>query len=385
MPVFLKLTHTIRKVLRVARLSRLAILSLTAVIFSGCANINLISAVGSSSVQPLLSKLSSHYVLNHNDKDNLVEISVQAGGSSAGVKAITKGLADIGNVSKNTKSYAEENKQLWMDKKLKTITLGKDAIAVIYKAPSEFKGKLVLTKDNLNDLYDLFAGSKSVDINKFVENGQTTKNSNHNLIGFPRTGGAFASGTAEAFLKFSGLTQTKTLDKDSKEILEGQRNYGPNARPTSETNIEAFNTFVTTLRQPNLYGMVYLSLGFVNNNMNLIKSEGFEVLKVKYDNNAVTPSSQAVSSNTYKWVRPLNSVVSLLPKQKTLPSIQRFFNWLLFSNNSEIKKIYDDFGVLELTADEKKKMFKTGNAEMSNIANFWVDDYSLNNQTFGAL
>lgn len=58
---------------------------------------------------------------------------------------------------------------------------------------------------------------------------------------------------------------------------------------------------------------------------------------------------------------------------------------MLFSNNSEIKKIYDDFGVLELTADEKKKMFKTGNAEMSNIANFWVDDYSLNNQTFGAL
>lgn len=368
---------------------KLTLLTLASAFFlSGCANINLISAVGSSSVQPLLNKLSSYYVLNeNNDNDKLVEVSVQAGGSNAGIRAIINGFADIGNVSKNPKEYAKENEKKWRDKKLKTLTIGKDAIAVIYKAPQELKGKLLLTKDNINDLYDLFAGVKTINIDKFVK--KDTKNMSNEkdypLTSFPRTGGSFASGTAEAFLNFSALKSDKTLDSQTRDILKGIINYGPLAKPTSETNIEAFNTFVTNLQDPNLFGMIYLSLGFIQNNLQAIKNNGFEILPIKYENKEVLPSNQTVSQNEYKWVRPLNSIVSLSEENKNIDEIKTFFNWLFFNGKKDvIKNIYDEFGILQLTEDEKKKMFKTNDSSPMNLENFWVDDFAFSNPIFGA-
>ncbi|WP_234943741.1 hypothetical protein [Mycoplasmoides genitalium] len=65
--------------------------------------------------------------------------------------------------------------------------------------------------------------------------------------------------------------------------------------------------------------------------------------------------------------------------------LKLFFNWLFFNGKKDvIKNIYDEFGILQLTEDEKKKMFKTNDSSPMNLENFWVDDFAFSNPIFGA-
>lgn len=63
-----------------------------------------ISAVGSSSVTPLMEVFAETYM----KQNSSVFIEVQGPGSSAGVKAAKNGSADLGMSSRNLKSSEEE-------------------------------------------------------------------------------------------------------------------------------------------------------------------------------------------------------------------------------------------------------------------------------------
>ena len=63
-----------------------------------------ISAVGSSSVTPLMEVFGETYMKSHSN----VFIEVQGPGSSAGIKAAKNGSADIGMSSRNLKASEKE-------------------------------------------------------------------------------------------------------------------------------------------------------------------------------------------------------------------------------------------------------------------------------------
>lgn len=97
--------------------------------FSGCANRSRIVIVGSTSVQPIAEALAEGYMESHRD----VNINVQGGGSSAGIKAIKDGTADIGTSSRPL-APAEQGKDL------KPVTIAWDGIAIIVNSQNPVAG-----------------------------------------------------------------------------------------------------------------------------------------------------------------------------------------------------------------------------------------------------
>jgi phosphate transport system substrate-binding protein len=97
-----------------------------------------ITLAGSTSVQPFAEKWAEAYMDKHKD----VKISVQGGGSTAGVKAALDGAAQIGTCSRELK--ADEAQQL------KATVVARDGIAVVVN-PKNSVGDLTL--DQVKGIY----------------------------------------------------------------------------------------------------------------------------------------------------------------------------------------------------------------------------------------
>ncbi len=98
-----------------------------------------ISAVGSSSVTPLMEVFSETYMKTNSD----VFIEVQGPGSSAGVKAAKNGSADIGMSSRDLKDSEKESS-------LVEEVIARDGIAVVVHPSNKVKG---LTGDQVSAIY----------------------------------------------------------------------------------------------------------------------------------------------------------------------------------------------------------------------------------------
>ncbi|WP_350266907.1 phosphate ABC transporter substrate-binding protein PstS [Mycoplasmoides gallisepticum] len=360
---------------------------------SSCSlNFVVINTRGSSSVQPFMDALSALYA-----KYEPVEISVQAGGSTSGISSVLDGTSNIGNASRSPRDQVLANPrttQQWKDLEIKTVTLAKDAIAVIYKKPANASSNdFYVDANNISKLYDAFAGFNHVSLSDFYFGNQ--KLPNDNIVPFARSGAASVSGTAEAFLHNSGLIKQDQLTKQTLEALQGRTDYGINTITTGESNVETYNFFKTNAR---LVGsMTYLSLGFILNNLEMIKNDGFDLLNYKINDQLIIPSIQTVADGAYRWVRPYNAIFSLSNKDDNkLNSIKQFIKFTLFNQSADIKKqidkVYELQGLILLSDKELKQMFLL-NDQLSNqspqelIANhenlFWVSDYSFNPVKFG--
>lgn len=357
-------------------------------IITSCGNFVVIDSRGSSSVQPLLASLGNLY----SNKNN-VEISVQAGGSSIGISSIANSQTMMGNASKSPRSSVIgkldiENK--WQENSLKTITLGIDAIGIVLLPPNKTDNNWNIDQNNIVDLYKAFGGFERIQLNKFYI-GSSTISNDITITPFARSGGALSSGTAEAFYKESKLlNDVSNLPNNVQDALSNG-NYGRFTQITNESNSEAYTNFKVNAKTPG--SMIYLSLGFIENNINTILNDGFVVMK--YNN--FDAKRENVSNKKYGWTRPFNTIISLKPNSKLDP-LEKFISWILFSkflfpeDYAEIQQIYLDQGLIFLQEDELKKMFLTNESTkilpleelVKNHMNlFWKKDFDFSPIQFG--
>lgn len=367
---------------------------------SSCGSFVVIDSRGSSSMQPFLAELGNVY-----SKFDNVEISVQAGGSAIGISESARGLTGIGNASKSPRLSIESNRQLkqyWQENNLKTITIAKDAIGIILLAPSGTQSKdFVIDQNNISLLYKAFAGYEKILLNKFYKSNNNSIPNDIYINGFARSGGANTSGTAEAFLYNSGFNKEIELDKKTRDALINGK-YGNITKQTNESNAEAYNNFKLNAKNNDSRGgaMIYLSLGFILNNIRMIKNDGFSLMWYENKNELVEPSLDNINEGKYKWIRPFNVMISLnLKKNKQISAIKRFIESILFTqyNNREfyddnIKPIFDNHGLVEINDDELKKQFllndEIKNLEISELITnhkelFWRWDYEFNPLQYG--
>ncbi|MGL5591625.1 MAG: PstS family phosphate ABC transporter substrate-binding protein [Mycoplasmoidaceae bacterium] len=326
-------------------------------------NFPTINAAGSSAVSPLMTLLATKY----DDAD----VVVQAGGSGLGIQVAVNGKKDIGMASKNPgiKFDDENDKDAldWENKEIKTITIAWDGLGVVYKPPSDDpEFQLNIDKATLAKIYLAFAGFDNV---PFSEIGSTSK---INIIPYARDGGGKQSGTADAFLKDSGFKKEwqegmdeSTIDKIEKALGEGQ--YGNNTFKTAESNSQAWSFFKAENKNGS---MIYLSAGFIINNITEIENAGFKI--ATYGDEKISINENKIT-NGYNWYRPLNIMFSLLTSKQY---IKDFAEWIIsypFSDSNTDPtpgEIINDAGYIELTTSQKLTMTDE-NGE------FWVPDHVL--------
>ncbi len=300
-------------------------------------NYSLIFSVGSSAVKPILDSLSNNF---KNQQNNTFDLIVDAGGSATGIQAIANGNTNVGNASREP-SQKEAGKngtyyQQWIDRRLKTVTIGWDSIGIVYKAPSNYK--LDINPQNISKLYQVMTGWYEDDTlpNYTLKDLLTNSNSEPNndfdipITAYSRSGGANKSGTADAFAKDSHLIDFNTIpEKAQKALINGQYNSKRNIQTTNESNIETWRRVENDQREG---AITYLSTAFILQNMNQIKAAGFEV--ATYNGIQLDENLSNIAKG-YNWVRPINCIFSLNWNNKTSQSFKNFLLWILYDEEGK--------------------------------------------------
>lgn len=386
----------------------------------------LIFASGSSSVQPLIQKLSNNFTN--------ADVIANVGGSGMGINEIAHELKDIGMASKMptvskiganseieerfndyVQNYGWENvasnlyektandsvnsfvqnegefTDLWgglsssKKSQTKTITIAWDAIAIVYSRqglPDDVK--LNINENNIADFYAAFSGYQKFNfidvINKGLdEENQIDSDLNITMKPFARAGGANASGTADAFYNDSHLkpnTSEWTPEEQEKyneyleKSLEGG-NYGPYVSTTNESNSQAWNTLLGGAENQRAGKIIYLSSGFVSQNLKSILDAGFDValynghdiIKNRDTDNPVLDASEIAKN--YEWYRPFNVMINI-PNEGTPKSyLVDFINFLLRESqdgvDTENQPLYEN----DQTADGVNIFLEEGYAPLT--------------------
>lgn len=334
-----------------------------------------IVAAGSTSVQPLLTSLGNEY--------SYADLTVQPGGSSLGLKVAAEGSKSLGTASKNPYFAVQEatiekngyTKEMWNANELKTVTIAWDGIGIVYK-DSYSSDALVINEENINLIYETFSGYKSHSLNElFIGYGNDKKTLNNNIITpYARSGGSNASGTATSFLNESSLNINENGNwKEVKGILKNG-SYVGNVITTNESNVESWNRFQIENKEAS---MIYLSLGFIQNNEKLIKEKGYKIANYynKSMNVIASPITQDVSNKKYGWYSPLNVVFPIRLSNQTTKD---FIWWLVNDdsvNNYDNKGLIQKMGYAPLTKEDKKKMFLNNELTKDNF--FKSNDFAL--------
>ncbi len=175
-----------------------------------------LAVAGSTTVQPVAEVLAEAYMKNHPG----VKISVQGGGSDAGISATKNDLVDIGMASKSV------SKTDYPD--IQSHTIGYSAVVVICNnvTATSITGNTKINATELNEMYhDAVSGKAYYAVTGGVLNAATTGTQ---LTLVQRGEG---SGTEETFAKFlgdvSGEGQYKTdKDVDSSTAVGATGNQG---------------------------------------------------------------------------------------------------------------------------------------------------------------
>mgnify|MGYP000867223479 CR=1 FL=1 len=122
------------------------IVLLTATVLSACGGTSAsgsLSLAGSTTVQPLAEKLAESFMSTNPD----VQIDVQGGGSSVGVKAAGEGTSDIGMASREIKE-----EELTQFPNLQVHVIARDGIAVVVHPDNP------VSDLSLDQIRDIFSG-----------------------------------------------------------------------------------------------------------------------------------------------------------------------------------------------------------------------------------
>ncbi|CAE6930800.1 ABC-type phosphate transport system [Vibrio sp. B1REV9] len=247
-----------------------------------------ISAVGSSSVTPLMEVFSETYMKTNPN----VFIEVQGPGSSAGVKAAKNGSADLGMSSRNLKDDEKESA-------LKEETVALDGIAVVVNPQNKLAG---LTADQVTAIYK---GE--------VTNWKDVGGSDKPIVAITRD---TASGTRGAFEDIMSL----------KMKVSGMKVSAISQRAQVANGNGALKTMVAS----NPYAIGYISLGTVDSSVNALPIDGVEA------------SVDNVKNGSYKVARPF---LVLYKDGKPSAEAQKFLDWML---TDEAQALVDQKGYISV-------------------------------------
>ncbi len=247
-----------------------------------------ISAVGSSSVTPLMEVFSETYMKTHSN----VFIEVQGPGSSAGVKAAKNGSADLGMSSRNLKASEQEPE-------LKEVKVALDGIAVVVNPKNTLQA---LTAEQVSSIY-------KGDITNWKQVGGEDKP----IVTITRD---TASGTRGAFEDIMKL----------KKKISGQKVSAISQRAQVANGNGALKTMVAS----NPYAVGYISLGTVDNSVHALSVDGVEA------------SVENVKNGSYKVARPF---LVLYKEGKLSAETQKFLDWTL---TPEAQSLVDNNGYISV-------------------------------------
>lgn len=230
-----------------------------------------IQIAGSTSVQPIAEELATVFM----EKNSGVNIEVQGGGTSAGIKAAVDGVANIGMASRELK---DEEKGLGLTAKV----IAKDGIAIVVNPANQVSD---LTMEQVKGI---FSGE--------VTNWKEIGGSDTPIVVINREEG---SGTRGAF-------EELVLGKDVK--------FTESAAIQNSTG--AVRTGVAS--DPNAVG--YISMGSLEQSVKALKIDGVE------------PNEEKVLDGTYKISRPFN----FLTKGEPTELSKAFIDLILSSEGQEI-------------------------------------------------
>lgn len=336
---------------------------------------------GSSTMQPLLEKISNVY--------KKAEISANSGGSALGISGVLNDKKNIGAISKSPSVNQAglpglpgddlETSNEWEKNKIKTVTISRDPIAIIYKSNEE----VILDNDNIPYLYLAFAGYSEIDFNKLLKNNTTNK---QKIVPYARAGGSRESGTADAFLTSNNIGSrgskefletisvhnteiSKVNSEENKDIWSVLKSgeYGLHTKQTNETSLETWEN----IKEYNQSGVpvTYLNGSFIKNNLKEIQSKGFKIAKYK------TSDGDLISSNNfndnYNWFHPLNLL--LRTNSSSSNDSKLFIEWIIGSTlfeNSDVYKIFNEISFTVLKPKIIKTMFGSKSEIIDDIYNY---------------
>ncbi|MGY3572168.1 phosphate ABC transporter substrate-binding protein [Vibrio paucivorans] len=247
-----------------------------------------ISAVGSSSVTPLMEVFSETYMKSNSN----VFIEVQGPGSSAGVKAAKNGSADLGMSSRNLKDSEKEPA-------LKELTVALDGIAVVVNPKN---GLDQLTAEQVTAIY-------KGEITNWKEVGGADKP----IVAITRD---TASGTRGAFEDIMKL----------KKKVSGMKVSAISQRAQVANGNGALKTMVAS----NPYAIGYISLGTVDSSVNALAIDGTEA------------SVDNVKNGSYKVARPF---LVLYKEGQPSAEAQKFLDWMV---SDEAQGLVDNKGYISV-------------------------------------
>jgi len=233
-----------------------------------------ITEAGSTTVQPLAEKLA-HTFSNRHPK---VEITVQGGGSSVGVKSAGQGVVDVGAASREVK---DSEKEEYPD--LKIFTIARDGIAIAAHPDVPVDG---LTKEQVKNI---FAG----DITNWKEVGGPDRP----IVVVSREEG---SGTLGAF-------EEMVMGKKGPPIVDAAILLPSNG---------AVRTTVSTTPD----SIAYLSFGYLDESTKTLAIDGVEATEAN------------AASGAYPVVRSLN----LLTKGEPTGVVKAWLDFILSDAGQEI-------------------------------------------------
>jgi phosphate transport system substrate-binding protein len=247
-----------------------------------------ISAVGSSSVTPLMEVFAETYMKTHPN----VFIEVQGPGSSAGIKAAKNDSADIGMSSRDLKASEKEPK-------LVEEVIARDGIAVVVNPKN---GVNKLTSEQVSAIYK---GE--------VTNWKDVGGKDKPIVAITRD---TASGTRGAF----------------EEIMELKKKIGGKkvSAISQRAQVANGNGGLKTMVASNPYAIGYISLGSVDSSVHALAIDG------------VAATVANVKAGSYKVARPF-----LVLYKEGRPSVEnkKFLDWML---TAEAQKIVDAKGYISI-------------------------------------
>lgn len=227
----------------------------------GCGGKKAVNAVGSTSIQPFAAELAQAFNKTHPE----AKVRVQGGGSTAGLQALTNGIADIGMCSRLlTEDEAKE---------FTPITIARDGLAIVVNVSNPINN---LTMDQVRDL---FSGK--------ITNWKDLGGPDKEVTLITREEG---SGTREAFI----------------HLVMGDE------RVPRDALVQQSNGAVRELVRNDPAGVGYMSLGMVS-----------DVKAIPID--GVEPSADAVTAGRYRLARPFLFVTKGAPR----PEAQEFIDYAL--------------------------------------------------------
>lgn len=228
-----------------------------------------VNVIGSTSILPFAEHLAQEYGKKYPGE----RVEVQGGGSTAGLKAVADGLAQIGTCSRALTD--EEAKQFT------PIVIARDGVAIIVHNANPITG---LT---LSQLRDVFSGK--------ITNWKEIGGKDEPLRVITREEG---SGTRESFVH---------LVMGSEKISRGAL-------------VQESNGAVKELVKGNPGAIGYMSLGLVGKELKALRVDGAD------------PKAENVLNGTYKLARPLLFVTKGTPS----PKAQKFIDFVLSPESQKI-------------------------------------------------